>query len=350
MTDNNYTLDIANLCYEIDSRAVKIYEELAGASESDDLRQFWVSMRDDEKDHMDIWKRVASFAAEGILPEVFADPAQEKEELEEILGKVDELLEKYDGSPSIPNMFTLAYRLEFYAMHPAFEKLFGLMESLDAGYKAEDIYESHVTKFIHYLRKYGADTPELDLLGETLFRLWGENRKLAVLSSTDELTGLYNRRGFFHAVKPLLHLAQRNGNHVSFMVCDLDDFKKINDTHGHQVGDTVLKQVATIMSDNIRASDVVGRYGGEEFIICFSTISKNSVIRLAEKIREAVKSETSDDIPVTISVGIAGSKLEQDIDDGMSKLIQRADGYMYQAKAKGKNQVMSDFSHLESFG
>ncbi|MHB1382486.1 MAG: GGDEF domain-containing protein, partial [Thermoleophilia bacterium] len=174
--------------------------------------------------------------------------------------------------------------------------------------------------------------------------------KLAILSTTDELTGLLNRRGFFQSIKPLLHLAQRNGNHVSFLICDLDDFKKVNDTHGHQAGDRVLKQVANVLKSNVRASDVVGRYGGEEFVICFSTIGKNSVIRMAEKIRESVRSETAGDIPVTISIGIAGSKLGQDVDTDMEKLIRRADDYLYQAKNKGKNQVQSDFSHLESFG
>jgi diguanylate cyclase (GGDEF)-like protein len=350
MTERNYTLDIANICYDIDSRAAVIYQELASLTEDEDLKRFWLSMSDDEKDHMDVWRRIASFAEEGILPEVFTDPAREKEELEIIRHKVDSLLERFDHSPSIANMFTLAYRLEFYVMHPAFEKLFGLMETLDAGYRAEHIYEAHMEKFTFALKKYGADTPELDLLGETLFRLWGENRKLAVLSSTDELTGLNNRRGFFNAAKPLLHLAQRNGNHVSFIICDLDDFKKINDTYGHQAGDRILKQVASIMQANVRASDIIGRYGGEEFIICFSTIGKNSVLRLAENIREAVGKETIDDIPVTISIGIAGSKLGIDVETDMDELIRKADSHMYLAKAKGKNQVMSDFSHLESIG
>lgn len=353
MPESKHILDIANICFELDRRAARIYEALAGLCETDELeelRQFWVSMRDDEKDHMDIWQRIASFAEQGILPQVFADPEREKEELEDILAKMDGVESVVRENPSIANMFTAAYRLEFYLMHPAFEKLFNLMETIDAGYAAEDMYETHLDKFTHYLKKYGKQTPELDLLGETLFRLWTENRKLAILSSTDELTGLLNRRGFYQAVKPLLHLAQRNGNHVSFMICDIDDFKKVNDASGHQAGDRVLKQVSGILRDNVRASDVVGRYGGEEFIICFSTIGKNSVIRLAEKIREAVKDETAADVPVTISIGIAGAKLSQEVETDMEKLISRADGFMYQAKSRGKNQVMSDLSHLESFG
>lgn len=350
MPDSNHILAIANLCYKIDEVASDFYEGMATLAEKDDLRQFWVSMRDDERDHMDIWNRISAFAEDGILPDVFADPARETEELAMILDKVGGLKSSVEQNPTIASMFTAAYRLEFYLMHPAFEKLFNLMETLDAGYAAEDMYEAHLEKFTVYLKKYGADTPELDLLGETLFRLWTENRKLAILSTTDEITGLLNRRGFFQSIKPLLHLAQRNGNHVSFLICDLDDFKKVNDTHGHQAGDRVLKQVANVLKSNVRASDVVGRYGGEEFVICFSTIGKNSVIRMAEKIRESVRSETAGDIPVTISIGIAGSKLGQDVDTDMEKLIRRADDYLYQAKNKGKNQVQSDFSHLESFG
>lgn len=350
MPDSNHILAITNLCYRIDEVAFDFYEGMATLATEEDLRQFWVSMRDDERDHMDIWNRISAFAEDGILPDVFADPVREAEELSKVLDKVGKLKESVEQGPTVASMFTAAYRLEFYLMHPAFEKLFNLMETLDAGYAAEDMYEAHLEKFTVYLKKYGSDTPELDLLGETLFRLWTENRKLAILSTTDELTGLLNRRGFFQSIKPLLHLAQRNGNHVSFLICDLDDFKKVNDTHGHQAGDRVLKQVAEVLKSSVRASDVVGRYGGEEFIICFSTIGKNSVIRMAEKIRESVRSETAGDIPVTISIGIAGSKLGNDVEVDMEKLINRADSYLYQAKSKGKNQVRSDFSHLESFG
>lgn len=350
MPETNDILEIANICHQLDGYAAETYELLASLSESEDLRQFWVSMRDDEKDHMDIWSRIAAFAREGILPDVFDDPRLMRNELARMVTRVRELKQTVIENPTTATMFTTAYRLEFYLMHPAFERLFALMETLDAGYAAEDMYEAHIEKFTTYLRKYGEDTPELELLGETLFRLWVENRKLAVLSSTDELTGLLNRRGFYQATLPLLHLAQRNGNHVSFMICDLDDFKKVNDDYGHQAGDRVLRLVARVLRESVRASDVVGRYGGEEFIICFSTIGKNSVIRLAEKIRTAVTSSTAGDIPVTISVGIAGAKLGKDVEAGMEKLISRADGYMYQAKSKGKNQVASDFGHLESFG
>ncbi|RJQ42572.1 MAG: GGDEF domain-containing protein [Gaiellales bacterium] len=353
MAEKNHLYNIATLCHQLDERAARVYEELATLCEDDDreeLRQFWVSMRDDEKDHMDVWDRIATFAEEGILPEIFGDPVSEKKELDEIFAKIAGIEDAVIEDPTVANMFTTAYRLEFYLMHPVFEQLFNLMETLDAGYAAEDLYESHLTKFIHYLKKYGKQTPELDLLGETLFRLWSENRKLAVLSSTDELTGLLNRRGFYQAVKPLLHLAQRNGNHVSFMICDLDDFKKVNDSHGHQAGDRVLRRVATVLEQSVRASDVVGRYGGEEFIICFSTIGKSSVIRLAEKIREAVRKETAGDIPVTISIGVAGAKLGIDVDADMDKLIGRADSFMLDAKSKGKDQVMSELSQLEPYG
>jgi diguanylate cyclase (GGDEF)-like protein len=128
---------------------------------------------------------------------------------------------------------------------------------------------------------YGKASPVIELLGETLKSLWRKNRYLARQISQDELTGIFNRRGFFNAAKPLLYLSQRTQKEVGVMMLDIDDFKKLNDTHGHQAGDEILKITARSMRNSVRASDIVGRFGGEEFIIFFSSINKRSVFQIA---------------------------------------------------------------------
>ena len=121
---------------------------------------------------------------------------------------------------------------------------------------------------------------------------------------------------------------------------DIDNFKQVNDTHGHPSGDEILKIIARSMRNNVRASDIVGRYGGEEFIILFSSIDKHSALQLAEKIRKNVESDTRSIVPVTVSIGIATGELENQIEESMISLIKSADDALYEAKNLGKNRVV----------
>ncbi len=99
----------------------------------------------------------------------------------------------------------------------------------------EDEYESHLKRFIDALNQFGKTSPEMELLGETLQRLWLENRNLARQSLYDNLTGTLNRRGFFDSIKPLSYLAQRSNLMVGIMMIDIDNFKTINDSYGHRI-------------------------------------------------------------------------------------------------------------------
>ena len=163
--------------------------------------------------------------------------------------------------------------------------------------------------------------------------------ELAQQNFTDFLTGLYNRRGFFTAVKPLSHLSQRNNQSVGIMLADVDDFKKVNDRLGHETGDRVLKEVAAILKSSVRTSDLVARYGGEEFIVFASTAGRDSVGTLAEKIRKNVESGLRGSARVTVSIGVADSRLPRNVDEGIDRLIRRADRSLYEAKNSGKNRV-----------
>ena len=189
------------------------------------------------------------------------------------------------------------------------------------------------------LLRNGEGAPEIEMLGETLQLLWKKNRELVRQLSLDELTGIYNRRGFFNAAKPFLHLARRNRQAVGFMMLDIDDFKIVNDTLGHQKGDEALRSTARILQRGVRASDILGRYGGEEFIIFFSSVRKDSTFQLAEKIRIVVEKEMADHIPLTVSIGISAGELGEKVEEGMMLLIKEADNCLYSAKNSGKNRV-----------
>jgi diguanylate cyclase (GGDEF)-like protein len=324
----------------LDANAFSIFKTLSGQADTPELRHFWGKMSDEENEHVLLWDRVAELINNQMLPEVFDDPENILAELKEVEFKVNRLWDRYQKAPNLLNAFMLAYRMEFYMMHQAFEAIFNYTASIPGETNPFDAYEIHIQDFVDMLIKYGKEIPELEILGEVLQRLWRKNRELSIQVSIDELTQILNRRGFFKAVKPLLHLAQRNHQTVGILMADIDDFKKVNDTHGHQIGDDVLKETAQRIQKSIRASDIAGRYGGEEFIVLFSAIEKESLHQLAEKLRRGIKKETANHIPVTVSIGAVADRLSTDVDKSLVSLIKEADDCLYRAKHAGKNKVV----------
>ncbi len=159
--------------------------------------------------------------------------------------------------------------------------------------------------------------------------------KLEKLATYDSLTGLYNRYMIEEFLTKEIEKSKRHNVPLSVIMCDIDDFKKINDTYGHIEGDKVLKEVADIMNRNIRKSDAIGRWGGEEFIIVAPYTDKNGALRLAEKLRSIIERTDINGKSVTISCGIAEFRFHEKKKD----LIKRVDEALYIAKNRGKNRV-----------
>jgi len=160
-------------------------------------------------------------------------------------------------------------------------------------------------------------------------------------SYTDDLTGLYNRRFLQQRLEEELHRASRYSLRLSCIMLDIDHFKAINDTHGHVAGDLIIKEVATILKNHVRKSDLAVRYGGEEFLLILFENDKNGALRVAERVRADVESHVftwkEQPLRVTISSGVAVFP-----DDGITmpdELIARADSALYSAKASGRNMV-----------
>ena len=164
-------------------------------------------------------------------------------------------------------------------------------------------------------------------------------------SLTDGLTSVSNRKAFDQEIAAALEEARRTGKPVSLVMCDIDHFKKFNDTWGHQTGDQVLKLVANCLSENVKGRDMVARFGGEEFVIVLRQTSLDDATLLAEQIRGYVQSKhlvkkSSGDVLglLTVSMGVASSA---DFDSAAS-LIQRADVCLYRAKNTGRNRVVNE--------
>ena len=157
----------------------------------------------------------------------------------------------------------------------------------------------------------------------------------------DGLTKAFNKKYFTDRLESELTFALRHESPLALVMFDIDHFKKVNDTHGHQAGDLVLSEISTLLTGALRAEDVFARYGGEEFaVICRGTDLSQAQI-VGERMRKAVEGHRFDfegtHIPVTISVGIAG--LPDPAVKDAADLVSRADKALYQSKHGGRNRV-----------
>lgn len=160
-------------------------------------------------------------------------------------------------------------------------------------------------------------------------------------SRTDALTGLWNRRHFDEQLERVLNETDRFGGSSALVLCDLDFFKRVNDTYGHDAGDAVLQQVASVLRDGVRTVDVCARLGGEELALILPQTSMDGAMELAERLRQAVEAAAVPHDGVTIRVTVSmGVAIYSAGSDGKGTLFKRADENLYAAKHQGRNRVV----------
>jgi two-component system cell cycle response regulator len=167
-----------------------------------------------------------------------------------------------------------------------------------------------------------------------------DKEKLERLATFDSLTGLYNRRAILSKLYELINLANRYKEDFSLSMLDIDHFKRVNDSYGHLTGDEVLEKIAILIRRNVRDTDIVGRYGGEEFIIILPKTNLSSSWVVAERLRSIIervemKDSAGNVFTITVSQGLAGWERGEDA----YSLISRSDQALYKAKEKGRNRV-----------
>jgi len=162
-------------------------------------------------------------------------------------------------------------------------------------------------------------------------------RNLLQQSSTDPLTGFYNRRFFYQQMQREMERFRRYGTPLSLAMIDLDDFKKVNDRFGHLAGDKVLGAVSEILKSSLRKTDIISRWGGEEFAVILSGTGPAEALEVAERLRKKIEStvlpETGLSLTISAGVASAGENMKP------QELVLAADRAMYQAK-KSKNKVV----------
>ncbi|WNJ98219.1 diguanylate cyclase [Thalassospiraceae bacterium LMO-JJ14] len=171
-------------------------------------------------------------------------------------------------------------------------------------------------------------------------------KRLIDMATRDELTGLVNRREFFTLAHHEEERAKREGHIVSVMMADADYFKKVNDTYGHAIGDDVLRDLADNCRKIFRKTDIVGRYGGEEFAVVLPGANEDMAKIIAERLRASIEDSVVDsekgDVKYTISIGIACATGK---DFKIEEVLDRADRALYTAKAQGRNRAVFDEPH-----
>ncbi len=203
--------------------------------------------------------------------------------------------------------------------------------------------DDYITKPFQYpelLARIRAGKRIVDLQKE----LMETNKRLELLSITDGLTKLYNHRYFQDELARAFDESQRYDRPLSLAIIDIDFFKKVNDAHGHAVGDEVLRQVSNLFRDSIRSTDLAARYGGEEFAVMMPETELGDAITFAEKIRGLIESTplgtTAGSLPVTVSIGV--SSVPHSRIHHAKELIVAADKALYRAKRGGRNQVQAE--------
>lgn len=206
--------------------------------------------------------------------------------------------------------------------------------SLNLGSRQVDRFQAGIgTQFLQHLAAVISACLENARLQESIKQL----------GLRDPLTGVNNRRFFDQRVIEEVSLAQRNNTPLSCLFIDLDHFKSINDNHGHQAGDIVLKQAASIFNDIMRTSDILARYGGEEFVILLTDTLLKTAYEIAERIRKTIATNdfiisASVTLNITLSIGIAVLD-ENKVITTSQQLIKAADIAVYDAKVGGRNRV-----------
>jgi len=192
-------------------------------------------------------------------------------------------------------------------------------------------------------RDYAAVLDNLgELVGERTAELSEANKRLAQHARQDSLTALQNRRGFIEQAQQAFDKVGREHGVISLILCDVDHFKRINDRYGHAVGDRVLQHLAHHLASNVREVDVIGRWGGEEFILLLPDLSLAGAQTLAQRLCDSLPSQIFrvDDIRLGLTMTFGVAQLREY--DTLEQLTSRADAALYEGKARGRCQVVSE--------
>lgn len=333
--DEQSVLEVIDLCATLEGKALEIYKDLGRLADDERLRELWVALAADELEHRAYWLRLKELCAAGGAPEMFDEPRRYVDELRALQARLDHLAVVALEERQVPRVFIHALKVEFLLLHPAIVTLFHYLPERPGEASPSRTYGLHLGKLLSALMDYGQLSPELDLLGEAIGQLWKKTEESATRAVTDQITGTLNRRGLYIALKPLAFLARREKQAVGVMVFEISNLKVINLRFGHRVGDETLAAAATAISSRLRSSDVVGRFGGDDFLAFLTGFDPPQFGRIGVEVADRVVASDIGGARPVLTVGGAWTMIGSDVKADLEALIRTADRALAQAREGG---------------
>lgn len=340
--------DILELCIRLDEAAHRTYVVMSDACDSPELSLFFRQMSVDENQHISWWSELLAAWEQGLLPDI-ADEQEMRDRLSEIAADIDTVMPQDVARLDADHMLELAAEMEFFMLDPVFGELTMLMQPGGRVDTAE-AYNRHVLHLVDAIERYYGGGSLAALLASMLKRAFRDQQRLSALAMRDQLTELYNRRGLMGYLNHWLSYSERYGHAVSVALVDIDRFKAINDMFGHPVGDAALVAVSRALEGAVRASDMVGRLGGDEFLVLAPEADESELRVLMDRIREAVETTIIDanGEPLHLSVSLGGSYSPGGVSVSPEAIIAAADRSLYAAKAAGRNRAGDPIAAFDS--
>jgi diguanylate cyclase (GGDEF)-like protein len=331
--------EIITLCLEIDIMAREVYKKFSSLPVSSPFQALFKKLQADEEFHIKYWEALLKLSREGEKFELFEDTEKLLFELGAAAKDARAVMQetmKMETS-DISSLLLAVIKMENILMHPSFVVLFQSAGTIPDQLSMDEEYAEHIEHICGALNTYAAENQMFKLFSELMRRVWQETKRLVSVNQEDVLSGVLNRRGFHEQIRPLCFLALRKSFSIAVMILDIDRFKQINDSYGHQAGDRVLRLVAQSIKENVRQSDVVARYGGDEFIVFFSDTQEEALISMAEKIKTGIAGQSGNFVPATVSIGIAFEVIRDEPKIAVERLIREADKALFEAKEGGRD-------------
>ncbi|MDY0341557.1 MAG: diguanylate cyclase [Coriobacteriia bacterium] len=334
--------EILDLCVKMDVFADRLYQSLARDCTEPELAAFFACMAEDEAQHTDWWQGLLGSWERGLLPDLVNDTTDLTERLTNAYAELEAIDLDSLGSLSVEQMLALATKVEFFMIDPVFGELIELTEPAQAG-KRHVVYQTHVQRLVNEIsQRFPADSLAA-VLATSLTRAWIDTIRLSTYATHDSLTGLRNRRALHTHLPQWAAWSARYGHPLAVLLIDIDRFKHVNDLHGHAMGDVALQVVATALRQAVRESDLVVRYGGDEFAVLAPETGQAECTELCTRLLESVQATSvtapnGDVLHFTVSIGCvvshdaAGSEPRS-----TESLLAAADRSLYAAKQTGRN-------------
>ncbi len=278
----------------------------------------------------------------GLFKEKYPTTSEVESVLIEVEPEEKELIKKV-ASEIVSEIDTVVRRLEHHNQRLSEkEESFREIEETVEDRSVKDMVGQILTE-LREIRKQNEELKKrLEEANSQIKKLTDELEEKEKEATIDFLTQVANRASFDRALSDMVNDFYRRNYPFALIMIDIDNFKKINDTYGHQAGDYVLQELARVLKSQLRARDIIARYGGEEFAIILPGVTFSQALRVAERLRRSIEKHLFKykgvQIPVTISLGLAMMR------DGLDEtaIVERADKALYLAKRSGKNQVKTD--------